>query len=347
MPRWHGRSRWRPSADWADSPRPRRAADKACRGQAAPARAAGHGFAQILDLRARPRGRRLRVAPRQGRPAHRRVHGGGECRAAPGRAGARAILAAADPLGGNTPDWLPTLGRGLRPERAAAIAKAHLTSAAIDLTPRRGDEERRTGPTPSALPGPADRLPASAPEGEDPGPGRVREGACGVQDPPSRHPRPAARRDGGRARARPLRRTGRQDDAAREPWRDRNGARPFGPAPGTVAENLARIGLTAEVTVADATAYQAEPFDAVLLDAPCSARARFAATPTSPGPRNRPTSPASRNCRRASRPRGDAGAAGRAARLLHLLPGARRGRGAGRRLPRPEPGLRAGVRPPE
>ncbi len=36
-------------------------------------------------------------------------------------------------------------------------------------------------------------------------------------------------------------------------------------------ENLARIGLTAEVTVADATAYQAEPFDAVLLDAPCSA----------------------------------------------------------------------------
>lgn len=35
--------------------------------------------------------------------------------------------------------------------------------------------------------------------------------------------------------------------------------------------NLARLGLTATVVTADATSWKAEPFDAVLLDAPCSA----------------------------------------------------------------------------
>jgi 16S rRNA (cytosine967-C5)-methyltransferase len=35
-------------------------------------------------------------------------------------------------------------------------------------------------------------------------------------------------------------------------------------------ENLARLGLTAEVVTADATQWQAGPFDCVLIDAPCS-----------------------------------------------------------------------------
>ncbi|EKE43455.1 ribosomal RNA small subunit methyltransferase B, putative [Oceaniovalibus guishaninsula JLT2003] len=38
-----------------------------------------------------------------------------------------------------------------------------------------------------------------------------------------------------------------------------------------VSENLARCGLTAETIVADALEYDGGPFDAVLLDAPCSA----------------------------------------------------------------------------
>ncbi|MBJ3764128.1 RsmB/NOP family class I SAM-dependent RNA methyltransferase [Maribius pontilimi] len=38
-----------------------------------------------------------------------------------------------------------------------------------------------------------------------------------------------------------------------------------------VGENLARCGLAAEIVVADALDYAAAPFDAVLLDAPCSA----------------------------------------------------------------------------
>lgn len=36
-------------------------------------------------------------------------------------------------------------------------------------------------------------------------------------------------------------------------------------------QNLARLGLEADTVVADVTEWQAEPFDAVLLDAPCSA----------------------------------------------------------------------------
>lgn len=45
-----------------------------------------------------------------------------------------------------------------------------------------------------------------------------------------------------------------------------------GPRMGRLRENLARTGLSAEVVVDDALAWQGtEPFDAVLLDAPCSA----------------------------------------------------------------------------
>jgi 16S rRNA (cytosine967-C5)-methyltransferase len=38
-----------------------------------------------------------------------------------------------------------------------------------------------------------------------------------------------------------------------------------------VSENLARTGLTAEIVVADALTWEGGPFDAVLLDAPCTA----------------------------------------------------------------------------
>ncbi|NBD30157.1 MAG: methyltransferase domain-containing protein [Alphaproteobacteria bacterium] len=40
---------------------------------------------------------------------------------------------------------------------------------------------------------------------------------------------------------------------------------------GRVRQNLQRVGLDAEIVVADALDYDAAPFDAVLLDAPCSA----------------------------------------------------------------------------
>lgn len=44
-----------------------------------------------------------------------------------------------------------------------------------------------------------------------------------------------------------------------------------GPRMSRVAENLERCGLSADIVVADALHWQGGPFDAVLLDAPCSA----------------------------------------------------------------------------
>ena len=43
-----------------------------------------------------------------------------------------------------------------------------------------------------------------------------------------------------------------------------------GPRLKRLAQNLARLGLGAEIVAADVTEWQAEPFDAVLLDAPCT-----------------------------------------------------------------------------
>ena len=42
-----------------------------------------------------------------------------------------------------------------------------------------------------------------------------------------------------------------------------------------LSENLARTGLKADTVVADALEWASEPFDAVLLDAPCSATGTF------------------------------------------------------------------------
>ena len=44
-----------------------------------------------------------------------------------------------------------------------------------------------------------------------------------------------------------------------------------GPRLRRLRENLSRLGLTAEIVTKDAASWEAEPFDAVLLDAPCSA----------------------------------------------------------------------------
>ncbi len=183
-----------------------------------------------------------------------------------------AILAAADPLGGNTPDWLARRWvASFGPERAAAIAKAHLTSAAIDLTPRREDEAQRWAETLGAtlLPTGSLRLP---PDGAAiPALAGFGEGAWWVQDAAAAIPaRLLGVTEGERVLdlcAAPGGKTMQlASRGATVTALDRSA-----PRLERLRENLARIGLTAEVTVADATAYQAEPFDAVLLDAPCSA----------------------------------------------------------------------------
>ena len=54
-------------------------------------------------------------------------------------------------------------------------------------------------------------------------------------------------------------------------------------------ENLERLGLAAETHVADALEWQGGPFDAVLVDAPCSATGTIRRHPDVPGSRARPT----------------------------------------------------------
>ncbi len=184
-----------------------------------------------------------------------------------------AILAETDPLADNTPDWLARRwSEAYGPERAGEIARAHLTAAAIDLTLRRDTEgaqewAERLGAT--RLPTGSLRLPADGAAIPDlPGFG---DGAWWVQDAAAAIPaRLLGVGQGERVLdlcAAPGGKTMQlASRGAAVTALDRSA-----PRLGRLRENLARLGLTAAIAVADATAYEAEPFDAVLLDAPCSA----------------------------------------------------------------------------
>jgi 16S rRNA (cytosine967-C5)-methyltransferase len=182
-----------------------------------------------------------------------------------------AILAeSADALGINTPAWLASRwAAAYGPERAAAIAQAHLAGAAIDLTPR-GDAAAWVEPLGAVrLPTGSLRLPENGPAIPNlPG---FQEGAWWVQDAAAAIPaRLLGVSEGERVLdlcAAPGGKTMQlASRGAAVTALDRSA-----PRLERLRENLARLGLTAEIAIADATTYAAEPFDAVLLDAPCSA----------------------------------------------------------------------------
>ena len=181
-----------------------------------------------------------------------------------------AIAAEADPLAGNTPDWLArrwTAAYG--PERAGAIARAHLAGAAIDLTPRAdaGLWAERLGAV--LLPTGSLRLAANGPPIPDlPG---FTEGAWWVQDAAAALPvRLLAVQAGERAldlcaapggKTMQLAATGARVTAI-----DRSA-----PRLERLRANLSRLGLEVEIQVSDALTFESQKNDAVLLDAPCSA----------------------------------------------------------------------------
>jgi 16S rRNA (cytosine967-C5)-methyltransferase len=227
--------------------------------------------AQILDL-AIPDHAAVDLAVRLAKADNRTAHLAGLVNAVLRRIAREreAILAEADPLAVNTPEWLARRWvAAYGPEGATAIARAHLTGAAIDLTPR-GDAAgwaEQLG---------AVRLPTGSlrlPEGgaaipELPG---FPEGAWWVQDAAAALParllaaRPGARvldlcaAPGGKTLQ--LAATGARVTAV-----DRSA-----PRLERLRENVARLGLDVEVAVADALTLKPEDHDAVLLDAPCSA----------------------------------------------------------------------------
>lgn len=179
------------------------------------------------------------------------------------------LLAEIDPLADETPGWLgQRWRRAWGDERAAAIAAAHLREPTLDITVREdvaGWAEKLGG---RVLPTGSVRVAAHTPVPELPG---FDDGQWWVQDAAAALParllpfEPGARvldlcaAPGGKTAE--LAAAGAQVVAL-----DRSAERLK-----QLSANLERLGLHADIVVADAATWSAEPFDAVLVDPPCSA----------------------------------------------------------------------------
>jgi len=178
------------------------------------------------------------------------------------------LLAALDAVTLDTPGWLMDRWVAVYgASRARAIARANGAEAALDLTVKSNPEmwaERLGG---SVLPSGSVRLLPHGAVSSLPG---YTEGEWWVQDAAAALPArllgdarglrvaDLCAAPGGKTAQ--LANTGAQVTAV-----DRSERRMA-----RLRQNLDRLGLTAESVLADATEWQAEPFDAVLVDAPCS-----------------------------------------------------------------------------
>ncbi|WP_281276965.1 RsmB/NOP family class I SAM-dependent RNA methyltransferase [Methylobacterium radiodurans] len=230
------------------------------------------GAAQILDL-AVPDHAAVDLAVRLAKADRRTQHLGGLVNAVLRRVARErdAILAGGDPLGDGAPDWLAARWRAAYgPDRAEAIGRAHLAGATVDITVKADPEgwAGRLGAV--SLPTGSLRLAAgSGPIGALDG---FEAGAWWVQDAAAALP---AKLLGARAGERiadlcaaPGGKTAQLAAAgAAVSAIDRSA-----PRLERLRRNLERLGLAAEVVVGDALALDRPgSFDAVLLDAPCSA----------------------------------------------------------------------------
>lgn len=180
----------------------------------------------------------------------------------------RERLAALDAVALDTPDWLmqrwtATYGQ----ETARAIARAHAHEPALDLTVKSdpaGWAERLRG---RVLPTGSVRL---APHGPVPLMPGFAEGAWWVQDAAAALPARLFGKVAGKTVADLCAAPGGKTlqlslAGARVTAVDRSAARLV-----RLGENLQRLGLAAETVAADAAEWSGGPFDAVLVDAPCS-----------------------------------------------------------------------------
>jgi 16S rRNA (cytosine967-C5)-methyltransferase len=179
------------------------------------------------------------------------------------------ILAGADPLDTDTPDWLAGRWRAhYGEETAGAIAAAHRQGGAIDLSVKAdpaGWAERLGGVLlATGTVRLTERISVRELAGFDEGAWWVQDAAAAI---PARllGPKPGERvadlcaAPGGKTAQ--LAAAGAEVVAV-----DRSAQRLE-----CLAENMARLKLSVEAKAVDALMLEAEPFDAVLLDAPCSA----------------------------------------------------------------------------
>jgi 16S rRNA (cytosine967-C5)-methyltransferase len=180
-----------------------------------------------------------------------------------------AVLTQTDPLGLDTPDWLAARwSDAYGPGRARAIAEAHAAAASVDLTVKQdaqGWAERLGG---IVLPTGSVRLIERTPVRELPG---YAEGEWWVQDAAAALPaRLLGARPGERIAdlcAAPGGKTAQLAHAgARVVAVDKSARRLH-----RLADNMQRLRLAVDIRAADVLELDEEPFDAVLLDAPCSA----------------------------------------------------------------------------
>jgi 16S rRNA (cytosine967-C5)-methyltransferase len=173
----------------------------------------------------------------------------------------------ADPFA-DTPQWLAARWRKAYGEvTAARIALAHRHEPTLDLTLKPGADPSLV-PDGFSLPTGSLRLTSQAPVEELTG---YAEGQWWVQDAAAAIPaRLIGAKPGERIAdlcAAPGGKTAQLASAgAQVTALDRSAERLK-----RLTLNLARLGLTAEIRVGDALAFEAAPFDAILLDAPCSA----------------------------------------------------------------------------
>ena len=179
------------------------------------------------------------------------------------------ILAESDPLAVNTPAWLAERWRNAHGEATArAIAAAHLAEPPLDLTIRSDPEHWAGRLSGDLLANGTIRLARAGAVTALPG---FEEGAWWVQDCAASLPAKLLDPQQGERVldlcAAPGGKTAQlAASGAKVTAVDRSA-----PRMKRLQENLTRLRLSAELHVADALEYSADPFDRILLDAPCSA----------------------------------------------------------------------------
>ena len=178
-------------------------------------------------------------------------------------------LAASDPLDDDTPQWLAQRWKAIYGEETARrIARAHRDEPTLDLSVKRDPDDWALRLDGTVLPTGSVRLSTHAPIVELPG---YADGEWWVQDAAAAIPArlldatPGARivdlcaAPGGKSAQ--LAAAGAKVTAV-----DRSAERLK-----RLAANFERLKLEVEIAVANALAYEAAPFDATLIDAPCAA----------------------------------------------------------------------------